>query len=27
VGGSGAIMLVAAVGLGERLFDLRLLPG
>jgi hypothetical protein len=27
VGGSGAIMLVAAVWLGERLFDLRLLPG
>jgi hypothetical protein len=26
VGGSGAIMLIAAVWLGERLFDLKLLP-
>jgi hypothetical protein len=26
VGGSGAIMLVAALWLGERLFDLKLLP-
>jgi hypothetical protein len=26
VGGSGMIMLVAAVWLGERLFDLKLLP-
>jgi hypothetical protein len=26
VGGSGAIMVVAALWLGERLFDLKLLP-
>jgi hypothetical protein len=26
-GGSGLIMLLAAIWLGERLFDLRLLPG